>query len=832
MSDSGIKQIGNRFVSLATTLKHYAKFGIENVSGVVSALRKVRVNRWLDGNRWWYLPAPAPNVHVSAEEALTYSGVTACIKAIAEPIAALPLREFEVAGGRRNALETDVGYLLNVQANPEMSAFDFKQAMLANAVFMGNGYAEIERDMAGRPIWLWPLESSRMTPERDAETRELVYRYSADGGTVYLRPDQVFHLKGLSFDGIAGLGLLHLAERSIALGIALETFGLTFFSNNAIPAGVLEAPQGVLNPKGADGKPDDKWIERMISDFYKVHGGVRQSNRIAYLPQGITYRPLTVPLDSAQFTVARKSQLEELARWSGVPLHRLGLMDRATWDNVEQENIQFVSYTIVQWVTRFEQEVAMKLYGRNLRGRRYIKFNVEGLLRGDIKSRFEAYSKGIMDGHITRNEVREREELDPLEYLDIPLTQVNLTTAERMASGILTVTEPEPEVEDEPEVEGEIEGEGETENDTESVEAPEARQVPEVHVNVGPFTFELAAAEAPQVRVVTAPVTVGGSTLNVEMPTTFAEKESAQVYVTAPINVEPAKAEVRVEVQPQAATAGPVYVNAPVNVEPAQVHVAVENPITVESAKTPDVYVTTGSTPVYIEMAEKASEVTVHNVVEAAAATPAEVRVEVQAAEAPQAQVQVVAPITVETAPTNVQVEVQAAEAPNVYVNAPVTVESAKSDVRVEVQAAEAPPAQVQVVAPITVEPAKAEVRVEVQAAEAAAPAPVYITAPVTVESPISNVQVDLQPQITEAPQVHLTMPEAPPVQVQVVAPVTVEPAKVEVQAAEVPVIEVHNHIAPTPVSVEAPQVTVEAAQAPDVYVQVGGRLDDDTVGD
>lgn len=403
----------------------------------------------------------SPFAFMSGDRALTYGPVFACLRIIADPISSMPIKHFAVEDdGKKINLNSDLVYLLDIQPNPEMSAFDFKKMMIVQSQLWGDSYAEIERDRAGRVLALWPLDSERVTPRRTVDGRNsLYYEYlNEQGGTSYLDPMDLFHLKGgVSLDGITSLGPLQLAAKSMNLGLAAEQFGLSFYMNGATPGGVIEINTVKLSNEAK---------AAMKEEFNKNHRGPGRAHRVMLLDNGMTFKPLAIPLETAQFLESRQFQVTEIARWFGVPAHKLLVDDKGgAAANIEQKNIEFVVDTLMPKVAQFEAEVRIKLIGRNQRTRQFIRFDTTTLSRGDMKSRYDAYSSGINSGHLTRNEVRIAEDRNALEYLDEPVIQVNMTTAQRLAEGTMDLGKsPVPDTEGEPEDSTDSEDSTEMEN--------------------------------------------------------------------------------------------------------------------------------------------------------------------------------------------------------------------------------------------------------------------------------------------------------------------------------------------------------------------------------
>lgn len=381
------------------------------------------------GERGFPVPRGEAGVWVTEDSALKLSAVWACVRLISQTIAALPWRAYLLQpDGGREPLHGTVDWLLHRQPNPEMTAFTFRQVLVSHALLWGNGYAEIERDAAGRPSWLWPLLPDRVTVRRAADGR-IVYDVSGDGAATTLQASDVFHLKGLGFDGLTGYSPIRMAASSVGLGLAAETYGARLFRNGAKMGGILEMP----------GKFKDPETARKVSESFDKATSGDNAHKTVVLEEGARWHQVTIPPDDAQFLETRKFQVSEIARWYGVPPHKIGDLERATFSNIEQQAIEFVQDAIVPWVVPLEQEADLKLFGRNLLGRAFTKFTLQSLLRGDAASRGVFYRQLFDLGALSPNEVRGLEEMNGIgDVGDEHFVQTNLQTLERAAA------EPEP----------------------------------------------------------------------------------------------------------------------------------------------------------------------------------------------------------------------------------------------------------------------------------------------------------------------------------------------------------------------------------------------------
>lgn len=369
----------------------------------------------------YFFRLPVAGVAVNEQTAMTYSAVYRCIKAITDPIMLMPFRVHKVSDGKRKIQSKHpVDWVLHRQANPEMSASTLKETLTAHALGWGNGYAEIERSRAGDVIGLWLITPDRVTPKRDNAGRFYYEVLNGDGTTVDIYPEDMFHLKGLGFDGMVGYSIVKLAQEAISMGLATEQFGAAFFGNGAVLGTVITAPQGVELKESA--------VKNLKKTFDKRHKGSRKSHGTEVLDQGMEAKMLGVPPEQAQFLETRKFQLAEIARWFGVPLHKLMSDTGVTFKNVEQLDIIFVKDVLMPWAKRWEEEVDIKLIGRD-QPDLHSKMNSKGLIRGDITTRKEWYKTMFGIGAYSVNDILRHEDEDPIgPEGDIRMVPLNMAT--------------------------------------------------------------------------------------------------------------------------------------------------------------------------------------------------------------------------------------------------------------------------------------------------------------------------------------------------------------------------------------------------------------------
>ena len=345
---------------------------------------------------------------VTDRTALQHIAVYACVRVLSEAIAQLPLHLYKYNdNGKERVPQHPLYFLLHDQPNPEMTSFVFRETLMSHLLIYGNAYAQIIRNGRGDVLGLYPLMPDKMKVDRDEKNR-LIYIYSRydeanpnlkEQGDIVLYADEVLHIPGLGFDGLVGYSPIALAKNAIGISIACEEYGASFFGNNANPSGVLEHPGVIKNPD----KLRDAW--------HRAYGG-RNAHKVAVLEEGVKFTPISIPNNEAQFLETRKFQIEEIARMYRVPLHMIGDLDHATFSNVEHLSLDFVKYSLDPWIVRWEQGLQKALLSDSEKGKYFIKFNVDGLLRGDYASRMQGYSIGIQNGFLCPNDVRELEDMN------------------------------------------------------------------------------------------------------------------------------------------------------------------------------------------------------------------------------------------------------------------------------------------------------------------------------------------------------------------------------------------------------------------------------------
>ncbi|MDD5013734.1 MAG: phage portal protein [Atribacterota bacterium] len=343
-------------------------------------------------------------IPITPERAVKYSAVLACSRIISEGIASVPLFVYKrIEGGKEKATDHYLYDILHLQPNERMSSFSFREMMILHLLFWGNSYSNIVYDNSGGISALWPLLPWRMKVE--SSNGKLQYKYRLPDNTEKIIPNEyVLHIPGMSFDGLVGKSIISCAREAIGLGLALEEFGSRFFGQGTQFGGFVEHPKNI-------GEKAEKNLRAALRQKYK---GLNNAHRLIILEEGMKFTPNHIPLNDAQFLESRKFQKNEIAMMFNVSPHLIKDLDRATLNNIEHLEIEHVVYTLRPWCVRIEQAENIKLLTKSERQVFYIEHLLEGLLRGDIKSRYESYAIGRQWGWLSADDIRALENMNPL----------------------------------------------------------------------------------------------------------------------------------------------------------------------------------------------------------------------------------------------------------------------------------------------------------------------------------------------------------------------------------------------------------------------------------
>jgi len=403
---------------------------------------------------YWYNPvglSSAAGVRVDERTAINYSAVWAATRLIAETTAWLPFVMFErlAAGGKQAASAHPVFRFASGDPNIGMTNMIFREVMTARAVNWGNAYAEIERTKGGIPLNLWPIHPSRVKisdTKREADGRITYFVTQDSGGKTPVDGEDMIHLLGAnSDDGLFGRGVVRFGRESIGMGLATERYGAGFFGNGARPGGVLEHPA----------KMSETAQKNLRESWNRVHQGPGSGHNLAILEEGMKYHTIDIPPEMAQFLETRTFNITEIARWYGLPPHKLAELSRATFSNIEHLAIEFKE-ALVPWMVKWQQEFSRKLLRPAERTKYYFEHVLSDLLKADTKARAEYYKDLFDRGVFSVNDILEMEGRNPIgpegDVRFVPMNFIPLHKAEEVAQATIDAKKPvEPDGDEEPE---------------------------------------------------------------------------------------------------------------------------------------------------------------------------------------------------------------------------------------------------------------------------------------------------------------------------------------------------------------------------------------------
>lgn len=357
---------------------------------------------------------------VNEQTAMQIVAVFACVRLKSETIASLPLGYFKnVKSGKQKADNTSLYGVIHDIANPEMTSFEFRRMMAVNELLAGEAFAEIVRDLTTLEVTeLWPIPNNYVTIYYYTNTsRTAFYRIALPGGgTKDLYPEQMWHWKGMSREPTRRYKPIQLAREAMGLALATEEFGERFFSNGSNVGGIVEYDKTLT----------DTGFARFKNDIRDTYEGLGKSNRLMFLEQGAKFHQVSVAPEQAQFLDTRKFQVIEVCRFFNIPPHMIQDLEGATFSNIEHQSISFVVYSMRPWLVCLEQSAKKDLLLPGEQKKFFFKFNVDGLLRGDFKTRMDGYALGIQNGIFSPNQVLELEDMETFEGGDIRMVNGNM----------------------------------------------------------------------------------------------------------------------------------------------------------------------------------------------------------------------------------------------------------------------------------------------------------------------------------------------------------------------------------------------------------------------
>jgi HK97 family phage portal protein len=338
-------------------------------------------------------------VKVNPTSAIKISAVYACINGISQTLGEIPIEVYEETDdGKRVAKDHYLRKLLKFTPNKIMTSSVFRETGQSNILAFGNFYARIIKNKREEPEELIILDPKNVEVLVSKNKRTVVYDFTDPdtGKTRRFTSDEIFHIPAFSYNGIVGFSPIRQAAETMGWGGALQKFGNRFFGNGATLLGVITAP----------GKLKQGVIDVLRKMWVKTYGGTDRSHQTAVLDAGMTYNKIGIPPEEAQFIQSRKFSVEEIARIYRMPPHLIQHLEKSSFNNIEQQSLEFVKYTMLPWIKKWEQEINRKLLLEKDKGKIFSHFVVDGLLRGDAKARGEFYQTMKLNKILTSNEIR------------------------------------------------------------------------------------------------------------------------------------------------------------------------------------------------------------------------------------------------------------------------------------------------------------------------------------------------------------------------------------------------------------------------------------------
>lgn len=353
-------------------------------------------------------------VTVDEDNVMESIAVLSCCRVVAESMASLPLELFEYNADLdelKPAVDHPVFDLVRWQPNPECTAYELTFEMTVDALIRGYGAAQVLRTVKGRPMELWPLEARFLRAWRTPDDQRLVYTYSLNqrkGGQkqILLEADEVLLMKSFSRGGLLGSSLTRLAAQAFGSTRAAEEFAAEFFENGSIHTGMIEVPEEL----------SDIAYKRLKQDWKEQHTGKGNRHRAPILEGGAKFNALSLTNQEAQLLETVKFKRSEIAGLFRVPAHLINDLEKATYSNIEHQDIGFVKHSMRPWTTNKEQRCRLTLLNSGERLRYRFAHDFTDLIKGDFPTRMEGYSKAIAGGIMNANECRRKEHLNP--YID------------------------------------------------------------------------------------------------------------------------------------------------------------------------------------------------------------------------------------------------------------------------------------------------------------------------------------------------------------------------------------------------------------------------------
>ena len=361
-------------------------------------------------------------VAVDKATALTFTAVWSAIRLLSESISSLPVNVYErnAIGDKQLAFKNPAYKLVHNEPNKYMSSITFFEKVMMDLCINGNSYIRIDRNGAGNPVALIPLNADNVSIKQS--NGDFFYHIKDSDET--LDDENILHFKGISSDGIIGLSPISQNANAIGWGIALEKYGSKFFTNASKLSGVLQTDRAL----------SEQAIERLRNSFNNTYTQLSNSQSTAILEEGLSFKPISISPEQSQFLASRVFSITEIARMFNIPTFMLQEHSKSSFNNIESLSQSYVTYTLMPYIRRMESEMNRKLFRKRDKGKLFVEWNVNALLRGNIKDRSDSYKTAVGNGWMTINEVRRKENMNSIEDGDKHYIPLNMTTIDKIGS--------------------------------------------------------------------------------------------------------------------------------------------------------------------------------------------------------------------------------------------------------------------------------------------------------------------------------------------------------------------------------------------------------------
>ena len=374
----------------------------------------------------------------TSQNALSFASVYACVQAVADDMAAMPLQAFKRTDEKRERVRDHaVDYVLTKRANKNMTPYIWRKLVFTDLLTYGNHYSLISFGSDGQVQELIPLNASATDVFQDSNTGKLFYRTTRNNETVDFLDYEIFHCKGQSSDGIKGISPILTLKYNVESSDSANRLNHELLRNGGIPKGIIKL-QGAVNEEAK---------QRVKAEWKRTNSG----NAIAVLDNGMDYQGLGQTIQEMEWLSGQKFNLEMISAVFKVPLHRINQLDRSTFNNIEHQSLEYYKNTLLPLGRMLEQEIDFKLFSdRELKQGYYCKHNFDAILRPDAITRATVQEINFRNGFSTLNEVRAENEKNafPDELADKPMMTLNYDVLENFdksnEAGTGNNTEPEP----------------------------------------------------------------------------------------------------------------------------------------------------------------------------------------------------------------------------------------------------------------------------------------------------------------------------------------------------------------------------------------------------